>query len=240
MSERVTSTERPAPLVPPPGPATRPAHLLPAHVYARDRDWNAYFDALGHLPARDTLLRAIARFDAEGVLEAAQNRRSAIDLGCGDGRDSLELIARGWHVLAIDSSAEGVARLTARARELGLPGYLTTRHAAFEGLTLGATDLVNASFALPFCAPSAFPALWAQIEGSIRVGGRFAGQFFGPNDDWASLPDRSHHSEAQVRDDLLQNFEIEHWQEEDRPTTNAEHPKRWHLFHVVARKRRAV
>ena len=48
-----------------------------------------------------------------------------------------------------------------------------------------ACELVNASFALPFCPPAEFPGLWRRIVDSILPGGRFAGQFFGPNDDWA-------------------------------------------------------
>jgi hypothetical protein len=69
--------------------------------------------------------------------------------------------------------------------------------------------------------------------------GRFAGQFFGMSDDWATLPDRTHHSEEEIRNTLLAGFDIEFWQEENRPTTNTDHPKYWHLFHVVACRRQA-
>ncbi len=254
-----TSTAVPAPLVPAPGAPTRPAHLLPAHVYASQRDWPAYFDALGHLAARETLLRAIALFDTQidtqidAQIDAQINPqfdaqphpdspRTALDLGCGDGRDTLELLARGWQVTAIDSSREGLARLEARTPQVQRP-RLTTLLATFEALADGPAlasthfDLVNASFALPFCPPQSFAALWALISNSIKPQGRFAGQFFGMSDDWATLPDRTHHSEEEIRNTLLAGFDIEFWQEENRPATNASHPKHWHLFHTVACRR---
>jgi SAM-dependent methyltransferase len=216
-------------------------------VYASERDWPAYFDALGHLAARETLLRAIALFDAQfDAQPPPDSPLTALDLGCGDGRDTLELLARGWHVTAIDSSREGLARLEARTPQVQRP-RLTTLLATFEALAekpahsspVASTpvDLVNASFALPFCPPQSFAALWTLIRNSIKPQGRFAGQFFGMSDDWATLPDRTHHTEEEIRNTLLAGFDIEFWQEENRPTTNTDHPKHWHLFHVVACRR---
>jgi tellurite methyltransferase len=222
---------------PPPNPWNEsPApgeRLLPAHVYARDRDWHGYFRSLAHLPARETLLTALARFEAEG-----RPPGMAIDLGCGDGRDAAELLRRGWSVLAIDGSAEGLDRLRRRNDLVG-PERLRTLRAEFEGLSLPPADLVNASFSLPFCAPAHFEALWAQVVACLPAGGRFAGQLFGDGDDWASMPDRTHHSPEKARE-LLAEFDIEAWNEERRESSvdPANHPKRWHVFHIVARKRR--
>src|SRR5262245_27152228 len=176
--------------------------LLPAHVYARERDWPQYFRALAHLPARETLTRAIALFESEGKAD-----RHAVDVGCGDGRDVVELLRRGWRVTAIDGHPEAFERLVSRP-DLPHQDRLMTVQAAFEGLKLPKADLVNASFALPFCAPAHFPALWQQVVGSLGRGGRFAGQLFGDRDDWASMPDRTHHSADQIRA-LLSGFELE-------------------------------
>jgi trans-aconitate methyltransferase len=38
----------------------------------------------------------------------------AVDLGCGAGRDTAELLRRGWRVLAIDAEAEAIRRLLER------------------------------------------------------------------------------------------------------------------------------
>ena len=64
-------------------------------------EWARYYDASGDEP-RDTLLAAADAFDTPGV---------AVDLGCGAGRDTVELLRRGWRVVAIDSEAEAIRRL---------------------------------------------------------------------------------------------------------------------------------
>lgn len=205
----------------------------PAHVYARDRDWPGYFRALAHLGPRETLLKALASFDAEPPPPVG---RLAIDLGCGDGRDTAELLRRGWRVIATDGSAEGIERLLRRNDLVGRE-HLRTRVSDFANVEIPPCDLVCASFSLPFCEPKVFPVLWRRIVSGVQPGGRFAGQLFGDRDDWASLPDRTHHSPVEARD-LFREFEIEHWQEECRQSTvdPTAHPKAWHVFHIVARK----
>jgi hypothetical protein len=113
---------------------------------------------------------------------------------------------------------------------------LTTVQVDFEEMEVPPCDLVNASFALPFCDPRHLPPLWGRIVAAIRPGGRFAGQFFGDRDSWASLPDRTHHSRDEVVA-LLEGFEIEMMRIEERDDgPEVRNPKHWHLFHVVARK----
>ena len=48
--------------------------------------------------------------------------RQAIDLGCGEGTDTLELLARGWSVLAVDAQPAGLALLRARIPPSAAPG----------------------------------------------------------------------------------------------------------------------
>lgn len=146
---------------------------------AQTRDWTAYFDLMEGKPARETLLEALARFDEEGLGDAA---KAAIDLGCGSGRDTAALLGRGWRVEAIDGTPEALRRL------LVWPGVepgerLTIRLVDFERLTtLGAARLVNASFSLPFCPPEHFERVWGLVRTAIEPGGRFAGQLFGDRD----------------------------------------------------------
>jgi SAM-dependent methyltransferase len=214
---------------------------MPAHAFAAVRDWPGYFAAMAGTPARETLLDALARYDAEPVGAAAGQTggpRHAVDLACGEGRDTVELLKRGWRVTAIDSSAEGLALLAKRVA--GLPpdaqARLTVQCAAMEEAEIPGADLVNASFALPFCHPGAFTALWERIVSALPAGGRFAGQFFGPDDSWANLPDRAHHSRSQI-DALLAGFTVESLTEENRPSKDrANFPKHWHVFHTVARR----
>ena len=138
------------------------------------KPWSRYFRLAG-FEARPTLIEAAGRFAAPGL---------AVDLGAGTGRDTLELLRRGWKV---DRD-----RRASRRRSTGSPsspGRTPTASKGgvgrFEDATWPACDLLNASFSLPFTPPDAFPALWQRIVDSIVPGGRFSGQFFGDRDEWA-------------------------------------------------------
>lgn len=215
---------------------TRPATPPPAHEAAQRRDWTAYFDRMQGSPPRDTLLGALDAFAAPDPADPPL----AIDLGCGDGRDTAELLTRGWRVWAQDASDEGLRRLRARPECAAAEqdGRLRIVYTDFESLSLpeGAT-LVNASFSLPFCPPDHFPSLWAAIDAAIPPAGRFSGQLFGDRDDWATLEDRTHLTRAQTLA-LFDQFVLERFIEEDRPSRHTgEAHKHWHVFHIIARKR---
>jgi SAM-dependent methyltransferase len=200
-----------------------------------DRDWVAYYNAVEGRPPRDTLLAALAQFEAE-PFEGIP--RVAVDLGCGDGRDTVELLRRGWQVLGIDGEATAIARLLERSE--ANCERLQTQIARFESLTLPASvDLINASFCLPFCPPEHFPYLWNEIATSLRVGGRFCGQLFGDQDSWASDPLITYQTRAEI-EQLLQPFAIEMLNEENHPGTTAlGEEKHWHIFHIVVKKKAA-
>ncbi len=75
--------------------------------------WSRYYEATQGGAPRETLLLALDLFEREGG--AAGGERLAVDLGCGQGRDTLELLRRGWRVLAIDAEREAIERLRARS-----------------------------------------------------------------------------------------------------------------------------
>lgn len=234
------------PDTPRPDPCHRPP--LGAVGAPSPENWPAYFDAVEGLPPRDTLLFALDRFDAETSPESQRGIEPplAIDLGCGQGRDTYELLRRGWRVLAIDNHPEGIARLNAKGSishptsDIPRPTFLQTRLADFTTVSLPPCDLINASFSIPHCDPSAFPAMWSRIVASIQPSGRFAGQLFGIRDEWAAKPDgitRAYHSREQV-ESLLNPFEIEMLDEVERAGKTATgQAKYWHVYHIVARKR---
>lgn len=185
-----------------------------------------YYDATAGRPPRKTLLSALAAFgDFAGF---------AVDLGCGDGRDTIELLRRGWSVLAIDAEAEAIARLAGRS-DLPPGPRLATRMARFEETEWGPADLVNASFALPLVAADKFAPLWRHIVRSLRPGGRFAGQLYGDRDGWTGRTGVTCFARVEA-ERLLAGLTVELFDEEESdavtPRGNAKH---WHIFHVVAR-----
>jgi SAM-dependent methyltransferase len=201
-----------------------------------ERNWQNYYNAVSGRPPRQTLITALENFEAENRKNSEVFlQRFAVDLGCGEGRDTVELLRRGWRVLAIDGEQEGIERLCQRT-DID-KSNLETKIMRFETLQLPQNiDLINASFCLPFCPPQHFPHLWKQVVNSLRSGGRFCGQLFGERDSWAIEPNLSHHTRQQL-ETLIRFFVIEMLEEEDHPGQTAlGEPKHWHIFHIVARK----
>jgi SAM-dependent methyltransferase len=189
--------------------------------------WSDYWTAVAGRPPRPTLLAALDRFGAF--------RGLAVDLGCGEGRDTIELLRRGWRVVAIDAEAEAIERLLARP-DLPASSALETTAVRFEDATWPQADLVNASFSLPFCPPRRFDEFWARLRASLRPGGRFCGQLFGERDEWAGNPGLTIHTRADV-DNRLRGWEIELLDEEESDgKTAVGKPKHWHIFQIVARR----
>ena len=192
-------------------------------------DWRAYYARTGARPPRETLIRALGAFDREA------GPGFAVDLGCGGGRDAVELLRRGWRVLAIDAQASAIQELRAR-EDLPATGRLDTRVCRFEDAEIPRADLINSSFALPLCRPGAFPALWTRITGAISPGGRFAGQLYGERDGWFGDPSITFRTSAGA-EALFAGFEIEFFrEEEDDALTRSGRPKHWHIFHFTARR----
>ena len=197
-----------------------------------DRDWAAYYRKTGERPPRATLLFALDRFDVERV---ADGPRFAVDLGCGGGRDVIEMLRRGWRVLAIDAETAAIDHLRAR-QDIGDAACLETQVAHFEEAMWPEADLVNSSFALPLCPPEQFPDLWARIVASLKPGGRFVGQLYGPRDSWFGREGMTF-VDRETLGALLDGLEIEMLDEEENDSTTPRGElKHWHIFHVVARK----
>ena len=71
----------------------------------------------------------------------------ALDLGCGEGGDSVWLAEQGWEVTGVDVSETALARAAAAAQERGVADRTTfERHDLSESLPDGRFDLVSAQF----------------------------------------------------------------------------------------------
>jgi SAM-dependent methyltransferase len=99
-----------------------------------------------------------------------------LDLGCGTGTGSLALARRfdGAEVIAVDQSAELLARLQAKAHDLGLGGRIHTIEADLDGPwpAVGPVDLVWTSKTLHHLADPA--RALAEIFTGLRPGGLLA------------------------------------------------------------------
>ncbi len=193
---------------------------------SQDRGWASYYEKLRDRPPRKTLIAALDAFgDRTGAL--------AVDLGCGDGRDVIEILRRGWKVVAVDSEPEALRRLMER----GLPGSITPIEARFEDVPMPiGVELVNSSFAMPLCEPAKFHELWERIREALPPGGRFSGQWYGLRDSWVGRPGITFLSRDEAMA-LLAGFEVEMFEEEETDSTTPRGtPKHWHIFHIVARK----
>ena len=160
--------------------------------------WEDYYRAIeGRAPRRLFL----------DALDFAQGPGIAVDLGCGDGTETLALLADGWAVVAPFHEAE-----------------------------LPQADLVYAGLSLPFCDPADFGEAWTRSAGAVRPGGVLAAHFFGPRDSWAGSPDMTFHARDDL-DALLEGFEIRRLEEQDEDGAAVSGPKHWHVFHVIAQRK---
>lgn len=193
--------------------------------------WAAYYRWTVASPPRELLLRTLTHIDWEGK---TRKRRHAIDLGSGAGTDTLELLRRGWTVLAIDGQKAAVNMLAGRVPSRLRP-FLTSLVAPMEGLEFPAAELIYASYSLPFCTPESFPELWQSIRRAIRPGGHFAGQFFGDRDEWCGTRPMTFHTPEEVRK-LTRGFRVELLRETVEEGRSFSGPKHWHFYDVILEK----
>jgi len=203
---------------------------------ARQREkppWSKYYRATAKGPPWGTLRKTLTL----AAKASGKQGRLAIDLGCGAGRDTRGLLQQGWRVLAIDKEPDAISFLRAAVPQR-YKARLRTRVASFERTRLPKSDLINASYSLPFCRPKRFNRLWKEILGSLRPGGWFAGHFFGVRDEWAGSTDMTFHTAQHVKA-LLRDLEIEFFKEKEwdgRTPSGKRRDKHWHVLSVVARK----
>ena len=195
--------------------------------------WARYYQVTMDRPSWETVRFAIARFAAE----ASVGQRFAVDLGCGAGRDTRELLRGGWQVLAVDREPEAIAVLE-RAVEPEARASVRTLVADLATVEIPDCDLVNASVSLPFLAPDAFWLTWSRALAALEIGGRIAAMLYGDRDDGADDPSMTCVEPDAVRASLT-GFEIEHWVdiEEDSQTALGE-PHHFHRLDLVARRLR--
>ena len=196
-------------------------------------NWTEYYYNHRNSTPTFTLLKGLRYFNDRKILP----RKKSIDIGCGQGTDTGELLKEGWNVLAVDKELEAEKIIIDR-----FPKFhgqeLITQVQKMENLIIPDITLVNASFSLPFCNPNKFSDLWLEITQKLSIGGVFCGQLFGLEDSWASNNNMTFHHRNSL-DSLFNNFTIHFLQEENKISkTSSGEEKNWHIFHLVAIKLR--
>lgn len=198
-------------------------------VEERGADWAAYYRAtLGREP-RPLFSKGVAAMGAASISPG-----QAIEIGFGDGRETLALLEAGWRVLAIDptptaadvlrsqvppSTADRIAIATAPAESVELPPF----------------DLLYAGYSLPFLDPARFDEFWAGVRRGLRAGGFLVINFFGPHDSWAGREEMSFIDLETVKG-LVVGLEVLAIDEQDEDGESFLGPKHWHVFDVIARR----
>jgi SAM-dependent methyltransferase len=190
-------------------------------------DWSGYYRWMEGRSPRPLLTRALATY---GVVAPTA---VAVDVGCGDGTESLALLEAGFQVTSVDPEPTAMAVLDEPARS-GLP--LVRLRVPMQEVVLPGADLVYAGFSLPFCPPDAFDGLWARIRSALRPGGLLACDLFGDHDTWAGEPGMTFVTRDRVAG-LLDGFDVVHLEESEEDGNAFSGPKHWHTFEVVARVR---
>ncbi len=190
--------------------------------------WVDYLAAQSDRGARMLLRRALDRYG-----DAHPGGRLAVDAGSGAGADSVELLRRGWRVLAIDREPAAIALLDRQVPAADRP-RLTTLTADFTDVEFPAADLVHCGWSLPHCPADRFPRLWLQLRAALRPGGRFVGQLLGERDDWSGGPMSTAVSAAALPG-LLAGLAVETCEEVERDGDAFGGRKHWHYYDIIAR-----
>lgn len=192
-------------------------------------DWAAYYrHTIGREP-RPLFAEGMAAVEAAGVAPG-----QAIEIGFGDGRETLALLQAGWRVLAIDPETAAADVLRSQVPD-SAAARLTILSSPAEDAKLPSFDLLYAGYTLPFLDPAAFRRFWAGVRGRLRPGGFLVVNFFGQRDSWVGREGMSFVDLDAVHR-LVDGLEVLAIDEEDQDGNSFLGPKHWHVFDVIARR----
>ena len=155
---------------------------------------------------------------------------TAMDLGCGAGNDTVELINNGFNVIAIDSEM-GVKEIL--QRRVSDSEKLNIIINDFSKLDLPKVDLISANFSLFFVKDN-FNIFIHNMLKCVNEDGFFIGNFLGKEDDWANSKTTI---EKEALLDFFKDFKMYYFSEEKyyKDTASGKN-KFWHIYTVIAQK----
>ena len=197
-----------------------------------DMDWFNYQKEMTTRKPRPLLLKVLEFYNGFAGY--------AVELGCGGGVDTIELLNAGWKVYAVDNTAYGFEYIKRNVSTDKLSN-VTFKQTSFERMDIPDADLIYSSFSISYCKPDSFDLFWSKIVNALKPGGRFAGNFFGEKSEWIDgEEDMIIKAKSEVFD-LIKDFDLEYFEEKcfDKPSVIAREDqiKRWHFYNVIATKK---
>lgn len=204
----------------------------------KPEDFLPYFQMLEQAKAGPAklLLQALTLIEADQALPGATaaTRPLAVDLGCGTGKDTAELLRRNWRVLAIDFSRTGIDTLLARPEADLYKANLETRVSSFSDTSWSDATLVAALLSLPYGPAATFDLVWQSVISSLVPGGYFVGQLFGP-DHYKGMNHVVRRTRAEV-DSMLGAMQVVHLVEINQVFKHDGEKTYYNYFDIIARK----
>jgi len=158
----------------------------------------------------------------------------AVEIGFGDGTETLALLGAGWRVLAVDPTPQAAELLEQQVPPDGRD-RLEIRVAPAQSLELPPFDLLYAGFALSFLEPADFRRFWTGVRAALRPGGVVIVNVFGVRDTWAGDAAMTF-VEREAVERMASGLEVLALDEEDRDGDSFVGRKHWHVFDLVARR----
>jgi hypothetical protein len=191
--------------------------------------WAAFYRATIGREPRPLFVKGMAAVTASGIAPG-----QAVEIGFGDGTETLALLNAGWRVLAIDPAPAAAEVLRSQVPDAALD-RLTIASAPAESVEMPPFDLLFAGYSLPFLDPTRFGTFWGGVRTALRPGGFLAVNFFCLRDSWAGRDGMSFLGIEDVQR-LVEGLEVLGFEEEDQDGESFLGPKHWHVFHVIARR----
>ena len=153
-------------------PATQPQPPVDTQAVAGQKEhWEATFEANPDMYGTDPSAPGVAAAEAF----ASAGHKTVLELGAGQGRDTLFLARQGLHVTALDFAPGTIETLTSKARAAGLADRVSAaRHDIRQPLPLPDTS-IDASYShMLFCmavTTGELERLTGELRRVLRPGG---------------------------------------------------------------------